>query len=97
MTQNSLSKTEKQISTGLAISSASDNASYWSIATKMSSNIGALGAVNTVLFRNGRRIGHNTDWSGFAEPFRARMAAPGWTAWCSSAPAGPGPRWPMRC
>jgi shikimate dehydrogenase len=26
-----------------------------------------LGAVNTVLFRDGRRIGHNTDWSGFAE------------------------------
>ncbi|MGI4767928.1 MAG: shikimate dehydrogenase [Janthinobacterium lividum] len=34
----------------------------------------ALGAVNTVLFRDGRRIGHNTDWSGFAEPFRTRMA-----------------------
>lgn len=29
-----------------------------------------LGAVNTVLFREGRRIGHNTDWSGFAESFR---------------------------
>ena len=34
----------------------------------------ALGAVNTVLLRDGRRIGHNTDWSGFAEPFRQRMA-----------------------
>lgn len=29
-----------------------------------------LGAVNTVLFREGRRIGHNTDWSGFAESLR---------------------------
>lgn len=29
----------------------------------------ALGAVNTVLFRDGRRIGHNTDWSGFAKAF----------------------------
>jgi shikimate dehydrogenase len=29
-----------------------------------------LGAVNTVVFRNGRRTGHNTDWSGFAESFR---------------------------
>lgn len=29
-----------------------------------------LGAVNTVLFRNGVRTGHNTDWSGFAEAFR---------------------------
>jgi shikimate dehydrogenase len=30
----------------------------------------ALGAVNTVLLREGRRIGHNTDWYGFAENFR---------------------------
>jgi shikimate dehydrogenase len=29
-----------------------------------------LGAVNTVLLRDGRRIGHNTDWTGFAESFR---------------------------
>src|SRR5262245_15683689 len=33
----------------------------------------AIGAVNTVLFRDGRRIGHNTDWSGFAEGFGRRM------------------------
>ena len=30
----------------------------------------AIGAVNTVLFRDGRRLGYNTDWSGFAENFR---------------------------
>jgi shikimate dehydrogenase len=30
----------------------------------------ALRAVNTVVFSNGRRIGHNTDWWGFAESFR---------------------------
>lgn len=30
----------------------------------------ALQAVNTVVFRDGRRIGHNTDWSGFAEGIR---------------------------
>lgn len=29
-----------------------------------------LGAVNTVVFGNGRRSGHNTDWWGFAESFR---------------------------
>ena len=29
-----------------------------------------LGAVNTVVFREGRRTGHNTDWSGFMESFR---------------------------
>lgn len=30
----------------------------------------ALGAVNTVVLRDGRRTGHNTDWFGFAESFR---------------------------
>lgn len=30
----------------------------------------ALGAVNTVVLRGGKRIGHNTDWFGFAENFR---------------------------
>lgn len=30
----------------------------------------AIGAVNTVVFRAGQRIGHNTDCSGFAENFQ---------------------------
>jgi len=30
----------------------------------------ALGAVNTVVLRGGRRVGHNTDWWGFAENVR---------------------------
>jgi len=34
----------------------------------------ALGAVNTVVLRAGRRIGHNTDWCGFAESFRRNLA-----------------------
>jgi shikimate dehydrogenase len=34
----------------------------------------AIGAVNTVLFRDGRRIGHNTDSSGFAESFRRTLS-----------------------
>jgi shikimate dehydrogenase len=29
-----------------------------------------IGAVNTVLLRDGRRVGHNTDWWGFSEAFR---------------------------
>ena len=33
----------------------------------------ALGAVNTVVLRNGRRIGHNTDASGFQEAFERRL------------------------
>jgi shikimate dehydrogenase len=38
--------------------------------TELSDDARAIGAVNTVLLKNGRRIGHNTDWSGFAESFR---------------------------
>jgi shikimate dehydrogenase len=33
----------------------------------------ALGAVNTVVLRDGKRTGHNTDWFGFAEGFRRGM------------------------
>jgi len=33
-----------------------------------------VGAVNTIQFRNGERIGHNTDVTGFASAFRADMA-----------------------
>src|SRR3712207_6707254 len=44
-TQTSLNKTQGQISTGLRVGEASHNASYWSIATKMKSDNGALGAV----------------------------------------------------
>jgi flagellin len=48
-TQQSLNNVESEVSTGLRINSAADNPSYWSIATKMTSNIGALGAVNDAL------------------------------------------------
>jgi len=30
----------------------------------------ALGAVNTVVLKDGKRIGYNTDWSGFARAFQ---------------------------
>jgi shikimate dehydrogenase len=36
----------------------------------LSEDAKALGAVNTVVFRDGRSIGHNTDWWGFAESFK---------------------------
>lgn len=32
-----------------------------------------IGAVNTVVFKNGKRIGHNTDCMGFAEGFRRNL------------------------
>lgn len=37
---------------------------------ELSPDARALGAVNTVLLRDGKRIGCNTDWFGFAENFR---------------------------
>jgi flagellin len=48
-TQSNLNQVQDEVSTGLAISSASDNVSYWSIATKMQSDVGALGAVDSAL------------------------------------------------
>src|SRR3989442_95016 len=36
----------------------------------LSEDARALNAVNTVVIREGKLVGHNTDWSGFAEGFR---------------------------
>ncbi|SCY04884.1 flagellin [Microvirga guangxiensis] len=44
-TQTAMNKNQGQISTGLRVGEASHNASYWSIATAMKSDKGALGAV----------------------------------------------------
>ena len=55
------------------------------------------GAVNTVVLRGGRRVGHNTDARASprasAASFQARRSA----GWCSSAPGGRAPPWPTRC
>jgi shikimate dehydrogenase len=41
---------------------------------ELSDNARALGTVNTVILKDGRKIGENTDWFGFAEPFRTSAA-----------------------
>jgi shikimate dehydrogenase len=41
---------------------------------ELSPDAQALGAVNTVVLRDGKRRGENTDWFGFAEAFRRTMA-----------------------
>jgi shikimate dehydrogenase len=41
---------------------------------ELSEDAGAIGAVNTVIFSAGKRIGHNTDCWGFAESFRRGFA-----------------------
>ena len=40
---------------------------------ELSPDARALGAVNTVVLRGGKRRGENTDWWGFAEAFRRNM------------------------
>jgi shikimate dehydrogenase len=40
----------------------------------LSEDAAAIGAVNTVVFDGGKRVGHNTDWRGFAESFMRGMA-----------------------
>src|SRR4051812_32842275 len=40
---------------------------------ELSPEAAALGAVNTVVLRDGRKVGHNTDASGFREAFERRL------------------------
>lgn len=40
---------------------------------ELSDDAADLGAVNTVVFRDGRRLGRNTDWSGYGAAFRAAL------------------------
>jgi len=40
---------------------------------ELSSGAARIGAVNTVVFAGGKRIGHNTDVSGFAESFQGGL------------------------
>jgi len=40
---------------------------------ELSPDAAALGAVNTIVLKDGRRVGHNTDWWGFAESFHREL------------------------
>lgn len=39
----------------------------------LSDDAAEIGAVNTVVLRDGRRIGHNTDWYGFRRGFKEQL------------------------
>lgn len=41
--------------------------------TEISDDARKLGAVNTVVLRDGKRIGHNTDWWGFAQGLKRQL------------------------
>ncbi|EUB96394.1 Shikimate dehydrogenase substrate binding domain protein [Rhizobium sp. CF080] len=47
---------------------------------ELSDEARALGAVNTVVLKDGKRFGHNTDWWGFAESFRRGLSGADLTA-----------------
>jgi flagellin len=49
MTEQNLSITQNQVSTGLAISNASQNAAYWSIGQQLNSDSGIVTAANSAL------------------------------------------------
>jgi flagellin len=49
LTNSSMEKTQNRIATGLKVGSAADNAAYWSIATTMRSDHGALSTVQDAL------------------------------------------------
>ncbi len=57
MTQQALAQTQNQISTGLAVSSAADNAATWSIAQTMSSDEGVLSTLSSNLSESSQSIG----------------------------------------
>ena len=48
-TQQALSQTQQQVSTGYSVNSAADNASYFSIATQLKADSGIVNASNSAL------------------------------------------------
>jgi len=49
MTESNLAITQNQVSTGLAVASASQNAAYWSIGQQLSSDSGIVTSANSAL------------------------------------------------
>ena len=45
MTQQSLNTVQNQVSTGLAVATAADNSSYWSVAAQLNQDNGVVTAV----------------------------------------------------
>jgi flagellin len=56
-TQKSLNQTQSQISSGLRVATASDNAAYWAISTTMKSDTGVLSAVTDALNLGSSTVG----------------------------------------
>ncbi len=54
MTQQSLNTVQNEVSTGLSVSSAADNSSYWSIAAQLNADSGVVQASNDALSQGNR-------------------------------------------
>ena len=87
-TQKDLSKTQSQISSGLAVANASDNAAYWSIATSMKSDVSALGAVTNALNLGASVLNTATSAMNSVETILKQMKADIVTAQTSGTNAG---------
>jgi shikimate dehydrogenase len=64
---------------------------------ELSDEARGIGAVNTVVLKDGKRVGHNTDCLGFAEGLRRDLPDVAGVRWCRWAPAALARPWPMRC
>jgi flagellin len=60
MTQQALATTQHQVSSGLKVASASDNAAYWSIGTQLTSDSGVVSAANDALSQSQAVLGTAT-------------------------------------
>lgn len=68
-----LTAAERMSFTGLNITFPSKQAII-PLLDELSAEARGIGAVNTVVLKDGKRVGHNTDCLGFAEGFRRGMA-----------------------
>lgn len=64
---------------------------------ELSDEARGIGAVNTVVFKDGKRIGHNTDCPGFAEGFQRGSTRPHANRWCRWVQVARALPWLMRC
>ncbi len=60
MTQTALQATQNQVSSGLAVATAADNAGYWSIATQLKADSSVVGATNDALSQSQAVLGTAT-------------------------------------
>ncbi len=64
---------------------------------ELSEEARGIGAVNTVVFKDGKRIGHNTDCLGFAEGLRRGLPNVARRQVVQLGAGGAGSRWRMHC